>query len=31
MMGAANVHRKRKEPPVPALVLGLLALATLFV
>lgn len=30
MVGAANTHRKRKEPAVPALVLGLLALATIF-
>lgn len=30
MVGAANVHRKRKEPFFPPLVLGLLALVTLF-
>ena len=31
MAGAANVHRKRKEPFLPALVLGFLALLTLFI
>ena len=30
MLGAANTHRKRKEPLVPPLVLALLALVTLF-
>ena len=30
MAGAANVHRKRKEPVIPPLVLGLLALVTIF-
>ena len=30
MAGAANVHRKRKEPFAPALILGLLALVTIF-
>ena len=30
MAGAANVHRKRKEPFAPALVLGILALVTVF-
>ena len=30
MAGAANVHRKRKEPFIPPLVLGLLALVTIF-
>ena len=29
MVGAANTHRKRKEPIVPPLVLGVLALITL--
>jgi hypothetical protein len=31
MAGAANTHRKRKEPLLPALVLAVLALATLFI
>jgi hypothetical protein len=30
MAGAVNVHRKRKEPIIPPLVLGILALVTLF-
>lgn len=30
MAGAANVHRKRKEPFLPPLILGVLALVTLF-
>ena len=30
MAGAANVHRKRKEPFAPALILGLVALVTIF-
>ena len=30
MAGAANVHRKRKEPFLPPLVIGFLALVTLF-
>ena len=30
MMGATNTHRQRKEPIVPPLVLGALALVTLF-
>ena len=30
MSGAANYHRKRKEPIVPPLVLAILALVTLF-
>lgn len=30
MAGAANVHRKRKESVFPPLVLGLLALVTIF-
>jgi hypothetical protein len=30
MAGAANTHRKRKEPLIPPLVLGILALITLF-
>jgi len=30
MAGAANTHRKRKEPIIPAVVLGVLALVTLF-
>jgi hypothetical protein len=30
MAGAANTHRKRKEPIIPAVVLGILALVTLF-
>ena len=30
MLGAANTHRKRKEPVVPPLVLGLLALVSIF-
>lgn len=30
MVGAANVHRKRNEPFFPPLILGLLALITLF-
>lgn len=30
MLGAANVHRKRKEPFIPPLILGVLALVTLF-
>lgn len=30
MAGAANVHRKRKESFAPALILGLLALVTIF-
>jgi hypothetical protein len=30
MVGAANTHRKRNEPVVPPLVLGILALITLF-
>ena len=30
MAGAVNTHRKRKEPIIPPLVLGILALVTLF-
>ena len=30
MLGAANTHRRRKEPVVPPLVLAVLALITLF-
>lgn len=30
MLGAANIHRKRKEPTIPAIVLGALVLSTLF-
>lgn len=30
MLGAANTHRKRKEPFFPPLILGVLALVTLF-
>jgi hypothetical protein len=30
MAGAVNTHRKRKEPIIPAVVLGILALVTLF-
>ncbi len=30
MAGAANTHRKRNEPVLPPLVLGILALITLF-
>jgi hypothetical protein len=30
MAGAANTHRKRKEPIIPPLVFGILALVTLF-
>jgi hypothetical protein len=30
MLGAANTHRVRKEPIVPPLALGLIALVTLF-
>ena len=30
MAGAVNYHRKRKEPIIPPLVLGILALVTLF-
>lgn len=30
MVGAANTHRKRKEPIIPPLVLGSLALVALF-
>jgi len=30
MAGAVNHHRKRKEPIIPPLVLGILALVTLF-
>ena len=30
MLGAANTHRKRKEPFFPPLVLGILVLITLF-
>ena len=30
MAGAVKTHRKRKEPIIPALVLGILALVTLF-
>ena len=30
MVGAANTHRKRKEPFFPPLILGVIALVTLF-
>jgi predicted permease len=30
MAGAANTHRKRKEPIIPAVVLGVLAFVTVF-
>ena len=30
MVGAANTHRKRKEPFLPPLILGVLALFTIF-
>jgi hypothetical protein len=31
MAGAANYHRKRKEPIIPPLVLGIFALVTVFI